>query len=158
KIKLLAGIRWSYQEGRPADTLNYVTGMHSSGKAKVDKAFSPRFGLVYRPTQSVSVFGSYANSFSVNSGTDIYGNVLEPSIIDQFEMGVKTDIVTGYLSINLTAYRIINNNLAQTARFKADGTENSDPTLKALAGQTTSDGIELDITSQPVKGLTVLAG
>lgn len=158
KLKLLAGIRWSYQEGRPADSLNYITGVRSAGKSKIDKAFSPRLGLVYRADENISIFGSYANSFSVNSGIDIYGNVLEPSIIDQFEVGVKSDIIKGMLSANLTVYRIINNNLAQTARFKADGTENSDPTIKALAGQTTSDGIELDINAQPVKGLVLLAG
>ncbi len=159
KIKLLAGIRWSYQEGRPADSLNLLTGTHAAGKSKIDKAFSPRLGLVYRPTDELSVFASYANSFSVNSGIDIYGNVLEPSIIDQFEVGVKTDLIKGgYLSANITAYRIINNNLAQTARFKADGTENNDPSIKALAGQTTSDGIEVDFTSQPIPGLMLLAG
>jgi iron complex outermembrane receptor protein len=158
KIKLLAGLRWSYQEGRPADSLNLLTGVHAAGRSKIDKAFSPRVGLVYRPTEEISLFGSYANSFSVNSGVDIYGNVLEPSIIDQIEAGVKTELIEGKLSANLTAYRIINNNLAQTARFKADGTENNDPAIKALAGQTTSDGLELDITSEPVQGLSLVAG
>jgi len=158
KLKVLAGIRWSYQEGRPADTLTFQTGARTYGKSKVDKAFSPRLGIVYRPVESVSVFASYANSFSVNTGIDIYGNVLEPSIIDQYEMGVKTDLIKGLLSANFTVYRIINNNLAQTARFTADGAENTNPSIKALAGQTTSDGVEVDFTSNPVKGLTILAG
>lgn len=158
KFKLLAGIRWSYQEGKAADSLNLLTGAHSAGKSKIDKAFSPRLGLVYRPVDELSLFASYANSFSVNSGVDVSGNVLAPSIIDQFELGVKSDLIEGKLSANITAYRIINNNLAQTARFKADGTENNDPAIKALAGQTTSDGIELDITSQPVAGLVIMAG
>jgi iron complex outermembrane receptor protein len=106
----------------------------------------------------MSLFASYANSFSVNSGIDIHGNVLSPSIINQYEFGVKNDLIDNHLTANLTFYRIINNNLAQTARYKADGTENNDPSIKALAGQTTSDGIELDIMSQPVKGLNLMAG
>src|SRR4029079_10042593 len=62
------------------------------------------------------------------------------------------------LSANVTLYKIINNNLAQTAPFKADGTQNNNTALKELTGETTSDGIEIDINSQPIKGLNILAG
>lgn len=158
KLKLLAGIRWSIQEGKAADSTNFITGVQSFGKAKTDRAFSPRVGVVYKPFTTTSLFASYANSFSVNSGTDIYGNALTPSIINQFELGVKNELIEGCLSANLTFYRIINNNLAQTAPFKADGSENNDPTIKALVGETTSDGVELDISAQPAKGLMVIAG
>jgi len=158
KIKLLAGIRWSYQQGKAADSTNLLTGVQSRGKSKTDKAFSPRVGLVYRPVDQVSLFASYANSFSVNSGIDVFGNALSPSIIDQYEAGIKNELIKGYLTASVTVYRIINNNLAQTARFRADGTENFDPSIKALVGQTTSDGVELDITAQPAPGLNLMAG
>jgi iron complex outermembrane receptor protein len=46
--------------------------------------------LVYKPTKSTALFASYANSFSPNTGTDIYYKALSPSIIDQIELGVKT--------------------------------------------------------------------
>ena len=159
KIKFLAGLRYSYQEAKPAVTTNLLTNEVKKGALKIDKAFSPRLGLVYRPLKTTSVFASYANSFSVNSGTDVYGNALAPSLIDQFEIGVKNDFFKGLLSANLTAYRIINNNLAQTAQFAADGvTPNNNTALKELTGQTTSDGVELDIASHPVKGLDIIAG
>lgn len=158
KLKFLAGVRWSYQQGKAADSTNFITGMHTYGKNKTDKAFSPRAGIVYKPFPNTSLFASYANSFSVNSGTDIYGNALSPSIINQFEAGIKNEFLGGCLTANLTAYRIINNNLAQTAQFKSDGSINNDPSLKALVGETTSDGVEIDIASQPIKGLSILAG
>ena len=61
--------------------------------------------------------------------------------------------------MNVTAYRIINHNLAQTAQFAADGvTPNNNTSLKELTGQTTSDGIEIDIVGHPLKGLDVTAG
>jgi iron complex outermembrane recepter protein len=157
-LKMLAGIRWSYQQGKAADSLNLLTSAHAFGKQKVDKAFSPRVGLVYKPFTSTSLFASYANSFSVNNGADINGNALTPSIINQFEAGIKNELLKGFLTANVTFYRIVNNNLAQTAPFKADGTQNNDPLIKALTGETTSDGIEVDLSSQPVKGLNVLAG
>ncbi len=159
KIKLLAGLRWSQQKSEPVTTTYLLKDSVAKGSPKNDKAFSPRLGLVYRPTNTTSLFASYANSFSVNTGTDVFGNALTPSIIDQYEAGIKNDFIKGKLSANLTFYKIINNNLAQTAQFAADGvTPNNNTALKEFAGQTTSDGIELDISSQPVQGVTIIAG
>ena len=139
--------------------MDLLTGNTAKAATKTDKAFSPRAGLVYQPTKHTSLFASYANSFSVNTGTDVYGNALAPSIIDQYEMGIKNDLFSGRLTANLTVYKIINNNLAQTALFAADGvTPNSNTNLKALTGQTTSDGAEIDITAHPAKGLDIMAG
>lgn len=159
KLKFLVGVRWSYQEAKPAVTTDLLTNTQTKGASKIDKAFSPRFGLVYRPVGTTSFFTSYSNSFSVNSGTDVNGSALAPSIIDQFEAGVKNDFFKGLLSANLTVYRIVNNNLAQTAQFAADGvTPNNNTAIKELTGQTTSDGLELDIASHPVSGLDIIAG
>ena len=158
KLKFLMGVRWSYQQAKPATTTDYVTKAVTTGIAKTDKAFSPRLGLVYRPLSTTSFFASYANSFSVNSGTDVNGNALQPSIIDQFEAGVKNDFFKGAISANLTVYRIINNNLAQTAQFTNTGAVNNNTALKELTGQTTSDGVELDLTGRPAEGLDIIAG
>jgi len=160
KFKLLAGIRWSTQAAQRIDTTVLASGNKSkSGASKTDKAFSPRVGLVYKPIETTSLFASYSNSFTVNSGTDVFGNALDPSLIDQFEVGVKNDFLKGNLSVNLTLYRIINHNLAQTAEFAADGvTPNNNTALKALTGETTSDGVEVDIVGNTMKGLNVTAG
>ena len=60
--------------------------------------------------------------------------------------------------MNLTAYKIKNNNLAQTALYDSAGNQNSNTSLKALTGQTESDGVELDISGHPAPGLNVMAG
>ncbi len=158
KLKLLAGVRWSQQASESATTTWLNKDSSSRGVAKKDQAFSPRAGLVYRPTKTVSLFASYANSFSVNSGTDIYNAALSPSIIDQYELGIKNDFFKGKLSANVTVYKIINNNLAQTAQFDRNGLPNNNTAFKELVGQTTSDGVELDLSSTPVNGLNILAG
>jgi iron complex outermembrane recepter protein len=160
KIKLLAGVRYSFQETQAVTTVNLLNSAETKGKIKTDKAFSPRFGLVYRPTNTTTFFASYANSFVVNNATDttIKGQTLDPSIVDQFEIGVKNDFFKGLLSANLTIYRIVNNNLAQTAQFTATGALNTITNLKEMTGQTTSDGIEIDLSSHPVRGLSVMAG
>lgn len=159
KLNLLAGIRYSYVYSDQPDSTNLLTNTQSKGKSKYDNAFSPRFGLVYKPLTTTSVFVSYSNSFSVNTGIDVNGNVLDPSIIDQYEVGIKNDFFKGKLSANVTAYRIKNNNLSQTAPYLSDGvTPNNNSAIKALVGETTSDGIEIDLASHPAAGLDVIAG
>ncbi len=159
KVKVMAGLRWSQQTALPALTTNLLTKAETLGTSKTDRAFSPRLGIVYRPLTTTSLFASYSNSFTVNSGTDVNGNALDPSIIDQYEAGIKNEFFKGALSANVTVYRIINNNLAQTAPFAADGvTPNNNTNIKILAGESTSDGIELDLAGHPAKGLDVFAG
>jgi Outer membrane receptor for ferric coprogen and ferric-rhodotorulic acid len=128
------------------------------GKVQTNSAFSPRIGLVYRIKPTVSLFASYSNSFALNNGLDIYNNVLSPSIIDQYEAGIKNIFLNGKLTLNLTAYKIVNNNLAQTAQLDRNGLPNNNSNLKELTGQTTSNGVELDIMGNFLKGLSVIAG
>jgi iron complex outermembrane receptor protein len=64
----------------------------------------------------------------------------------------------GKLTVNVTGYKIINNNLAQTAQFDINGNPNNNSSLKELTGQTTSNGVELDIVANFLKGLSVMAG
>ncbi|MCO4291729.1 TonB-dependent receptor [Solitalea sp. MAHUQ-68] len=160
KVKVLAGLRWSYQKVITGDVYNLASGNQTKTTTpdKVDKAFSPRFGVVYQPLKSTSVFASYSNNFVPNSGVDINNNNLDPSTIDQYEIGVKNDFYNGRLSVNVTVYRIVNSNLAQMAQFKADGTANSDANVKELTGETTSKGVEVDVTGTIAKGLNFIAG
>lgn len=158
KVKLLAGMRWSVQSS-PAPVTQFMNkDSVVSGMAQSDQALLPRIGIVFRAKSNISVFGSYSNSFMVNTGTDIFGNSLKPSILDQYETGIKTIFFGGKLTVNVTAYKIMNNNLAQTAQYDKNGNLNSDSKLKELSGQTVSNGIELDVTANPIKGLSVLAG
>jgi len=160
KIKVLAGIRWSFQKTPTTDITNVVTGAETKGTAidKIDKAFSPKFGVVYQPLKSSSIYVSYANNFTSNTGTDIFLAPMTPSIIDQYEVGIKNDLFKGKMSVNLTWYKIRNSNLAQTALFGADGLPNSNTTIKEFTGKTASEGLEIDVTGKLAKGLNFLAG
>jgi len=158
-VKLLAGVRYSYQNNQRAtvDTVSknrkgYIAGYTGD-------AYSPRFGLVYQPTRSVSIFTSYTNSFTVNTGVDVHNHSLKPSVIDQFEAGIKNDLFKGQLTANITVYRIINSNLAQTALFLSDGvTVNNNSNIRELTGETTSKGVEVDIMSKPIHGFNFIGG
>lgn len=158
KFKVLAGIRWSWQEAQ-VDTYDLLKKTVTEAPKRKDEAFTPKLGLVFQPTKDMSLFASYSNSFTPNTGTTVDLKAIEPSIIDQYEVGVKKDFWRGVLSTNVTLYQISNSNLAQTAEFKADGvTQNTDSTVKVLSGATKSKGIEIDITAKPTEGLNIIAG
>lgn len=172
-IKVLAGLRWSWQESEATTTkeviekknnVNVITTAYedalavTSAKA-INKAFSPKAGLVVQPTKDLSLFASYSNSFTPNTGTTVDSKPLDPSIIDQYEVGVKKDFFRGLLTTNVTVYQITNNNLAQTAQFASDGvTQNVNTNIKELVGATKGKGVEIDITATPVEGLNIMAG
>jgi len=168
KFKVLAGIRWSWQEAEVTtyketyankiQTVKPENAVPTVGAKKLDNAFSPKFGLIYQPRKDVSIFGSYSTSFTPNTGTTADLKPIEPSIIDQYEAGIKTDFLQGLLSTNITVYQIVNSNLAQTAEFKADGSLNSDTNIKVLSGETKSKGVEIDVTARPIDGLSIIAG
>jgi iron complex outermembrane receptor protein len=152
RIKLLAGLRYSYQQ----TTSEVFT--FSSGKTTVsdnfDGAFSPRLGLVIQPSEAHSIFASYSNSFALNTGIDVNNKALPPSLIDQYEVGVKNELLGRILSANVTAYRILNNNLAQNILVN--------PTtysyVKELVGSVQSEGIEIDLSTKAFHGFTFTGG
>jgi iron complex outermembrane receptor protein len=160
KFKMLAGIRWSWQEAE-AEThkLTNTPVTITKGAKLKDEAFSPKIGFIYQPDKNMSIFASYSNSFTPNTGTTADLKPIEASIIDQYEVGVKKDFWNGILSTNVTVYQITNSNLAQTAEFKADGiTLNTDTNIKVLNGEIKSKGIEIDLSAKPVDGLNIIAG
>lgn len=157
KFKVLAGLRWSWQEAQ-VNTHDLIKNTVSEAEKRKDLAFTPKLGLVFQPTKDMSLFASYSNSFTPNSGTTVDLKAIAPSIIDQYEVGVKKDFWSGILSTNVTVYQITNSNLAQTAEFKADGSSNTDTTIKVLSGETTSKGVEFDIIAKPIEGLNIIAG
>ena len=172
-VKVLAGLRWSWQESEVTtskEVIGKVNGVDTitttldnatatTGTKNLNRAYSPKAGLVIQPNKDLSLFASYSNSFTPNSGTTVDLRPLDPSIIDQFEVGIKKDFWKGILSTNVTAYQISNNNLAQTVLFAADGvTPNVNTNLKELVGGTKGKGIEIDVTAKPTLGLNIIAG
>ncbi|NML38201.1 TonB-dependent receptor [Chitinophaga sp. G-6-1-13] len=158
KLKVLAGVRMSYLQNESPVTYNFADGSQARTGSKYDNAVSPRFGIVYKPIPTTALFASYSTSFTPNSGTDIWLKNLKPSIISQYEAGIKNDFFKGLLSVNVTVYRIHNSNYAQTAPLDSNGNENSNTAFKALIGETLSQGVEVDIAGHPLPGLDVIGG
>ncbi|WP_332018822.1 TonB-dependent siderophore receptor [Kaistella sp.] len=158
QFKVLAGLRWSYIENLETEKKSFVTNDVNNTAGTVDRAFSPKAGIVYMPNDNLSLFATYTNSFSANTGRDIYDNSLTPSIIDQFEVGMKKNFWKNAVALNLSLYQIENRNFYQMAEFNAQGQVNNDSTIKEFAGKMRSRGVELDITGNPTPNLMIIAG
>ena len=160
KFKVLAGLRYSYQTAFQSTIVNLEKNTERRGTAadKSDAAFSPKLALIYQPTTKTSIYTSYSNNFNTNTGTDIYGNNLKPSITDQYEVGIKNEFFDGKLAANISVYKIINSNFAQTALFDKDGNQNTNSSIRELSGETTSDGFEIDFNGVFSKNFYFLLG
>jgi len=155
--KVLLGVRYTYMDTR-SQAFTLASQVTAVSKPVFVNAFTPRVGLVYQPQKTLSFFASYANSFSPNNGVNNMGAPLAPSFINQYELGVKNELFKGVLSANITAYKIVNSNLAQTILVGASTYNAAYPTAQELAGEVTSKGIEVDVMTKPINGFSFIGG
>ena len=151
-LKVLLGGRLGYVQSL-SNAYAYPTGKTTPSSVYAHP-FTPRVGIVYQPSPTLSLFTSYSNSFNTNTGTDTAGKALPLSFINQYEAGFKSDLLDRLLSFNLTVYQIVNSNLAQMSL--ANGNTNTN--IKELTGQVTSKGIEADLSTKAIQGFTIMAG
>jgi catecholate siderophore receptor len=79
-------------------------------RTRKDEEISPRLGLVFKPEENISLYGSYSESFLPRSGeqfANINGdnNRLDPNTFTNLEAGVKWDFVQG-LSFTAAVFEI----------------------------------------------------
>ena len=161
QFKVMAGLRWSYLENMNGIKTEFTKNNEKSfikNSPSSNQALSPKLGLVYTPNQDLTVFGTYTNSFSANTGRDIEGSALAPTTIDQYELGAKKNLWNGALALNLSVYQIDYNKYYGTAQFDAAGNVNNDTTIKEYIGKMQSRGVELDMTGNPTQNLSIIAG
>ncbi len=122
-------------------------------------ALSPKLGLLYQLVQDkVSVFGSYMNAFinvAPSQVFDIDGNYVrtqsfKPEHANQFEFGVKADLLADKLYATLSVYDI-----TVSDRVIPDAVN---PMNSTQLGKVGSRGFEIDLNANPVRGLNIIAG
>jgi catecholate siderophore receptor len=79
-------------------------------RSRVDEEISPRLGLIFKPQEKISIYGSFSETFLPRSGeqfTDINGadNVLDPNVFQNLEAGLKWDFAQG-LSFTAAVFEI----------------------------------------------------
>ncbi|WPN60467.1 TonB-dependent siderophore receptor [Pseudomonas sp. P9_31] len=103
-------------------------------------AFVPFMGLVYKATDTLSLYGNYSRSFKPNTQVDDAGNTFDPEEGRSYEVGAKYDPLPG-LNINLALFDIEKKNVVTTQTV-------SGVSLSEAAGKVGSQGLELDITGR----------
>ncbi len=121
-------------------------------RSRKDEEISPRLGVIFKPQEFLSIYGSYSETFLPRSGeqfANINGNnnALDPNTFTNLEAGVKWD-VTPTLSLTAALFEI-----EQSSPQVAD----ADPsTLDVIDSQTT--GFEFQIIGRITEGWSVSGG
>jgi catecholate siderophore receptor len=111
---------------------------------RTDRLLSPRGGLVFKPAEPVSLYGSYGVSFLPSAGDQFSSltpttQTLEPERFDNYEVGAKWEIA-GRMELAAAAYRLDRTNT--TARDPLD------PARLVQTGSQRTRGFELGLTGE----------
>lgn len=143
-LKLLVGGRFDLFDQQSKNFLTSTTFNQDRQR------FSPRAGLVYQPIEQISLYASFSQSFNPDIfSTTADGSPLEPTIGNQYEVGIKGEFLDGRLSTTLAAYEITKKNVA------AINPEDQDFSIPI--GEVRSRGIELDIIGEITDGWNIIA-
>lgn len=141
-LTLVAAGRQEFFDG---EFTNLVTGVTT----KDDQTpFTGRLGASYAVTPWATVFGSYAESFNPQSfAFDQNGDPLAPETGEQWEAGIKADLLGDSVSVTAWVFQITRQNVA---RFTGAFSE--------TVGEQRHRGFEFEAAGEVLPGLTLSAG
>ena len=119
-----------------------------------DGLLSPRAGLVYKPIEEVSIYGSYSMSYLPRAGDQLASltasnAALDPETFRNREVGVKWDI-RPELAATLAVYRLDRGNVAVS--------DPADPTRSILVDAQKSEGVEIGIAGRITDAWQLMGG
>lgn len=140
----VAGVRYQYYteyagKGRPFNVNTDST----------DKQWTPKFGVVYKLTPSVSLFGNVAQSFMPQYSIASYIGELPPEKSTAWEVGAKFDLFDG-VTANISLFDIHKRNVMYSEIV-------GDETVAKTAGRVRSQGVEMDIAGALTSNMNVIA-
>jgi iron complex outermembrane recepter protein len=142
-FKLVIGGRLDIVNQQQEDADRNVTDFQE------DTAFSPRIGIVYQPSQLVSLYANYSRSFEQVTGTTFDRGLFRPERGTQYEVGAKFDW-TNQLSSTLSLYQITRSNVLTTDPINPD--------FSIQTGEQRSRGFEIDIVGEILPGWKIIGG
>ena len=140
-----------------------------------DDLVSPRAGLVVKPVEPLSLYGSYSVSYLPSSGDQFSSltattQTLEPEKFENYEVGAKVDVMTG-LSLSAAVYQLDRTNTSapdpvdpsrtiqtgsqRTKGFEFGATGNLTPRWQLAAGYANQDAYVTSQTAQAALGAKV---
>jgi len=147
-LQLLGGLRFD------RFNVEYHNNRNDSGLDRKDDLWSPRAGVVLKPVQPLSVYGSFSVSYLPSSGDQFSSltattETLEPEKFTNREVGAKWDVRSG-LSLTAAAYRL--------ERTNTTATDPTDPSKVVQTGEARTTGFELGATGNITRGWQMVGG
>ena len=150
------GDRWQIIAGLRFDRfdMDFRNNRIATRIETTDTLLSPRAGLIYTPTQDLSVYASYAESFLPRAGEQLASLTpnsanLAPEAFANAEIGMKWQLSKG-LFTSVSIYQLDRNNVAVT--------DPADPTKTLLVDAQRSRGLEWEIGGNITRNLQIVAG
>jgi catecholate siderophore receptor len=107
---------------------------------RTDTAVSPRAGIIFQPSQAVSLYTSYTSTFLPSGQTlGLATNTadLTPENAKNYEVGAKLDLASRRVQAAAAVFRLDRNNVKNV--------DPNDPTKLVLTGQQRAEGVSLSI-------------
>ena len=142
KLSLLAGARYAIIRNYNA---NKRTGVKTNTKGE---APNPRFGIVWLPNESISLFANHSDLLTPQSGTNPDGSTFEPITAILTEIGARVDVLNRRLTLTVGAYNLANTNV-----------RNPDPTrpgFQIQSGEERTRGVEFDMVGRPLPNWQII--
>ncbi len=119
-----------------------------------DSPVSPRVGLVYKPVEAVSLYGSYSIAYVPRAGDQLASltpsnKAFDPEEFTNKELGLKWDIRPD-LSASAAVYQLDRSNVVVTDAL--------DPTKQFLADGQRTKGVELGLSGKLTRQWSVMGG
>lgn len=150
-VHLLAGFRYDNAEIKADNTFAGVTTPSRSKQEKI----SPRVGVLWQPIKAVSFYGNYVENFGSPNlfATGPTGQSLQAETAQQWEAGIKTDLLNGRFSATVAWFQLTKQNMA---------IGHPDPQLalqgfSVSTGEARNEGVEVDLTGELLPGWSVIA-
>ena len=140
----VAGLRYQYYtqyagKGRP---FNVNTDSR-------DEQWTPKLGLVYKLTPSVSLFANYSQTFMPQSSIASYIGDLPPETSNAYEVGAKFDLFDG-VTANIALFDIHKRNVLYNESVGGE-------TNAKTAGRVRSQGVEVDLAGSLTENTNIIA-
>ncbi len=143
QLRLLAGVRYDV-----TDTVsnNRITGGRSADAAN---KLSPRVGLVFEPVPTTALYFNWANSFIPTTSTTASGAALPPGASEQFEVGVKQELLDKRVQATAALFQLTRSNVVTP--------DPANTQFSIASGQQQSRGVELDVAGELRPGWKAVA-
>ena len=116
-----------------------------------DSAWSPRAAITWLPTDTISFYTSFSQSFRPNAGTDMALNTFDPERGRAVEFGMKYQSQDGRLGATLAIFDIQKRNVLRFDPADISGV------FLLNGGQVNSRGIEFDMSGSVTDSLRISA-